>query len=369
MTTRDDDDFDPQDEAPTSDDSLTPDDAMLLDRYLAGETSPEEDETVRRRFGDELRPRVLEALAAREAAKPVDTNAAWRAVQARTGLGTARDSVRQAVNEPERGAPVRDIRSARKQRIWQSTGFRIAASLLVLASAGALIQRQVSSRSQSPNEIVAQTATGERREVLLPDGTRVTLAPKSRLAYAATFATGQRDVQLSGEAFFTVTHDAKHPFAVHTAGATARDLGTEFGVRARASEPVNVYVASGRVLVSPPAVATGPELIAGDVARVDAGARADQIVVTHNASMSDYLAWRDGRIVATSRPATEVLDELGRWYDATFSIPDSALASRSVSVDLRVGNGVSLESVLDALMLTLDAQYTRNGQTITVGPR
>ncbi len=204
---------------------------------------------------------------------------------------------------------------------------------------------------------------------MLPDGTRVTLAPKSRLAYASTFATGQRDVQLTGEAFFTVTHDAKHPFVVHTAGATARDLGTEFGVRARAGQSVNVYVASGRVLVAPPAHVSGPVLLAGDLARIDLGAAPEQIVVTHNVSIGDYLAWRDGRIVATSRPAAEVLDELGRWYDASFSTPDSALASRSVSVDLRVGNGVSLESVLDALMLTLDARYERNGQTITVSLR
>jgi ferric-dicitrate binding protein FerR (iron transport regulator) len=101
----------------------------------------------------------------------------------------------------------------------------------------------------------------------------------------------------------------------------------------------------------------------------DASMRASRDVVTHNVSMNDYLAWRDGRIVATSRPAAEVLDELGRWYDARFSIPDSTLASRSVSVDLRVGSGVSLESVLDALMLTLDASYARNGATITVSPR
>jgi ferric-dicitrate binding protein FerR (iron transport regulator) len=354
MPIHNDDDLDPEDAGPTSADDMTADDATLLDRYLSGESSPDEDEIVRSRFGDDLRPRIVAAFAATEPSAPVDSAVAWRNVKARaSGASTA---------------SLRDIGVARKQRIWQSTGFRIAASLLLLAGAGA-VARQLSTIRQASYDHVAQTVTGERREVVLPDGSRVTLAPKSRLAYAATFATGPRDVQLTGEAFFTVTHDAKHPFVVHTSGATARDLGTEFGVRARAGQSVNVYVASGRVLVAPPAAASGPVLRAGDLARVDVGAGPEQIVVTHNVAIGDYLAWRDGRVVATSRPAAEVLDELGRWYDARFSTPNSALASRSVSVDLRVGNGVSLESVLDALMLTLDARYERNGQTITVSPR
>jgi Fe2+-dicitrate sensor, membrane component len=352
MTIHNDDDFDPEDAGPASADDLTASDAALLDRYLAGESSPEENEMVRQRFGDDLRPRILAAFAATEPARAVDTTAAWRTVQARTS-----------------GASVRDIGSVRRQSVWQSTGFRIAASLLLLAGAGAVVRQLSTNWKQRSNELVAQTATGERREVVLLDGTRVTLAPKSRLAFRATFATGQRDVQLTGEAFFTVTHDAKHPFVVHTGGATARDLGTEFGVRARTGQPVSVYVASGRVLVAPPAGTSGPVLLAGDLARVDAGAAPEQIVVTHNASIGDYLAWRDGRIVATSRSAAEVFDELGRWYDASFSIADPTLASRSVTVDLRVGNGVSIESVLDALMLTLDARYVRNGQTFTVSPR
>jgi ferric-dicitrate binding protein FerR (iron transport regulator) len=352
MTIHDDDDFDAEDAGPTPDDGLTAADAALLDRYLAGETSAEEDADVRRRFGDDLRPRILAAFATTEPATPVDATAAWHRVQAHTS-----------------GATVRDIGSARRRSVWQSTGFRIAASLLLLAGAGA-VARQLSTnwRPQS-NERVVQTATGERREVTLPDSTRVTMAPKSRLTYPATFAAGQRDVQLTGEAFFSVAHDARHPFVVHTTGATARVLGTEFGVRARAGRPVNVYVASGRVLVAPPHDTTGPVLLAGDLGRVDAGSARSQVVVTHPASMDDYLAWRDGRIVATSRPASEVFDELGRWYDASFSISDPTLASRSVSVDLRIGNGVSIESVLDALMLTLDARYVRNGQTFTVSPR
>lgn len=327
-------------------------DAALLGRYLAAESSPEEDEVVRRRFGDDLRPRILAAFAATEDSTPVDTVAAWRALRART----SRESVHLAS-------------AGRKQRVWRSTGFRIAASLVLVAGVGTAVRQLSSYRQQQLNERVVQTATGERRDVLLPDRTLVTLAPKSRLTYPATFAAGQRDVQLTGEAFFSVAHDSTRPFTVRTAGATARVIGTEFGVRARTGQPVDVYVASGRVRVAPPNDSAGPVLSAGDLGRVGVGVGRGQVAVTHSASIGDFLAWREGRIVATARPAAEVFDELGRWFDATFTIADPALAARSVSVDLRVGNGVSLESVLDALMLTLDARYMRAGKGITVSAR
>src|SRR5206468_9531820 len=57
-----------------------------------------------------------------------------------------------------------------------------------------------------------------------------------------------RDVYLDGEAFFEVAHDARRPFAVHTARAVARDLGTRFNVRAyRDAADVVVAVAEGAV--------------------------------------------------------------------------------------------------------------------------
>ncbi len=131
MPIHNDDDFDPEDEGPVSAGDMTADDAALLDRYLAGESSPEEDEMVRRRFGDDLRPRILAAFAATEPSAPVDSAAAWKTVKARAaGASTA---------------SVRDISPARKQRVWQSTGFRIAASLLLLAGAGAVCASAVHS--------------------------------------------------------------------------------------------------------------------------------------------------------------------------------------------------------------------------------
>jgi transmembrane sensor len=324
----------------------------LLDRHLAGETSQAEDELVARRYGDDLRGRVASGLAD-EDRRDVDSAAAWSAV---------RDRIRA---EPMRVA----VRAGHR---WASyvVPLRIAAGLMLLAGGATLATRlsRRTERSPSPSATVtAVTGTGERRELLLPDGTHATLAPRSRLEYATSFGSGPRDVRLSGEAFFSVAHDSMRPFTVHTTGATARVLGTEFGVRAPAGAPVDVYVASGRVRVQPAGEVPGPVLGAGDIGRVSVSR--SSVDVTHGNSLAEYLAWRDGRIVANAQPVGEVLSRLGSWFDVHFVVADQALASRPVSVDLRVGGGASVESALDALALVLDARWSRDGRTVTLRSR
>jgi ferric-dicitrate binding protein FerR (iron transport regulator) len=67
-------------------------------------------------------------------------------------------------------------------------------------------------------------------KVTLPDGTQVTLNGGSMLAYPAAFGA-ERQVYLSGEGFFDVTKDEKHPFAVKSKNLSVRVLGTRFAFR------------------------------------------------------------------------------------------------------------------------------------------
>src|SRR4029078_6001494 len=91
------------------------------------------------------------------------------------------------------------------------------------------------------------TANGQRDSVRLDDGTRVVLAPESRLTVAMGYGDKVREVELTGEAYFDVHHDAARPFVVHAGGADIRDLGTTFTVRSTADQGVRVAVTSGSV--------------------------------------------------------------------------------------------------------------------------
>ncbi len=106
-------------------------------------------------------------------------------------------------------------------------------------------------------DLVQYRNDGQKANILvLHDGSTVTLQPKSVLYYPESFSGDQREVHLSGEAFFKVVKDPKKPFFVKTNALTTQVLGTSFNVRAYKSEKnILVSVRSGKV-----SVFTNPEI-------------------------------------------------------------------------------------------------------------
>src|SRR5688572_21604466 len=93
-----------------------------------------------------------------------------------------------------------------------------------------------------------ETAVSEQRDVLLADGSRVTL--NTDTALTVRYATSSRRVELErGEAIFAVKHDAARPFEVAARQTVTRALGTEFNVDRR-SDRIRVSVIEGVVRVS-----------------------------------------------------------------------------------------------------------------------
>ena len=145
--------------------------------------------------------------------------------------------------------------------------------------------------------------------------------------------------------------------------ATAEDLGTEFVVRAYpGSDSVQVLVTSGRV-----ALAARRDLRAvldsGQLGVIAGGAAP---VVTREADLTRYLAWRDGRIVFRNVTLSAVATELGRWYDASFVVGDSAIADKHLSVELSAAD--SLDEVLRVVSLSVGVRYEHRGREVVFVP-
>lgn len=99
----------------------------------------------------------------------------------------------------------------------------------------------------APTQVSMSTTPGQREHVTLPDGSQVWLNERSKITYAEDFEQ-QRNVQLTGEAFFDVAADDTKPFTVTTSELTITVTGTSFNVRAMAEEEretVSLY--TGRV--------------------------------------------------------------------------------------------------------------------------
>ncbi len=77
---------------------------------------------------------------------------------------------------------------------------------------------------------------GSKSTIKLPDGSVVWLNAGSKLVYANNFDQKDRNVYLTGEAYFSVVSNKEKPFKVHTSDLIVRALGTKFNVKAYPEE-------------------------------------------------------------------------------------------------------------------------------------
>jgi len=92
--------------------------------------------------------------------------------------------------------------------------------------------------------------TGKTRKIVLPDGSSALLSDHTHIRLAGGFNKERRELDLDGEAFFTVNADAGKPFVIHTRNLLIQVLGTRFRVDAykkNAGEEVDLF--SGRLKV------------------------------------------------------------------------------------------------------------------------
>ena len=341
-----------------------------LARYVSGECSPEESRAIQSWLGQRPeRARLiaalqqsLEGLAADESG--IDVDGALERVHARmAGPAASRPLVAPA--RPRLHLTSESVPRARANR-WH-----IAAPLVAsLAAAAAIVMAVIGIRGthrSAPGEnqgsVAAATYTtpvGRRDSVRLADGTKVVLGPSSRLDVAAGYGGATRTVELRGEGYFDVVHDASRPFTVHAGTTTIVDVGTSFTVRDDVAGRVRVAVTTGSVRVSRVTDDSGVVLAAGDIATLGDSAVA---VVARGAVTGDDTAFTRGRLVFRDAPLAEVVVELRRWYGVELRVTDGAQMRRRLTATFE---GESKEQVMSIIGAALGARVERRGDTVFV---
>ena len=171
------------------------------------------------------------------------------------------------------------------------------------------------------------TATAETREVVLGDGSRLTLAPQSSVN--VTVDGAQRQVTLiQGEVFFDVVHDAQKPFEVRSDDDVVRVLGTAFDV-ARSHNGLAVEVRDGSVGVN-----KQYRLSAGQRLWID---RQQGTAMQSSVAPTEVAGWINGTQFFENVSVAQVVEQLERYQRGWIVINDPALASKRVTglYDLR----------------------------------
>jgi transmembrane sensor len=235
-----------------------------------------------------------------------------------------------------------------------------AAAAAGLVAAGAVALRN---RPEASAPITIVTTPGQRTSTTLPDGSRIIAAPASRISFIATGTS--REIQLEGMASFVVVHDASRPFIVRAGDAVTTDVGTEFVVRAYPGDTaVEVAVTSGAVALGAASLASAEPLWlgAGDVGIVRRGsapARSDR-------DMGPRVAWLGGQLALDNADVASALRDVGRWFGLDVRAAPGAFAGRRLTA---VYPDPTLDGVLDALALTLDARVVRTSGAVTLYPQ
>jgi len=129
------------------------------------------------------------------------------------------------------------------------------------------------------------------------------------------FGSGKREVEITGEAYFEVQHDAKRPFQVKTGRAVIEDIGTAFDVESYADEPVQtttLVLGSVRVTGSGEGH-TSSVLRPKEQWRLNA--HTGEPRVSKDADIDKILAWKNNQFRFDGDDIQTVMRQLARWYD------------------------------------------------------
>ena len=164
------------------------------------------------------------------------------------------------------------------------------------------------------------TATGEQRQIVLADGSKILLNTDS--AVAVDVKNTVRKVRLlRGEAFFEVAHAPQRPFWVEAGVARARVTGTAFSV-GRDDDKVTIAVAQGRV-------ETSTEGNPGRITPLTAGESAryqdQQLAGVQHIDVQKALAWRQGQLVFVQATLADVVAQINRYRPGLMLITDEQL--------------------------------------------
>ncbi|SDL15977.1 FecR family protein [Pedobacter sp. ok626] len=212
--------------------------------------------------------------------------------------------------------------------------------------------------------LVATTPKGGTYKFMLPDGTAVWLNAATTLRFPSSFkglSDGQnRNVELTGEAYFEVAKDKSHPFIIKTKLQEVKVLGTQFNV--------NSY---------PDDDDTKTTLLEGSVRILSSDRKDDvllrpnqqSIVTTSNIRVKtvdpeDIISWKTGDFSFSGEPLGSIMKKIARWYNVDVVYVDKTLAGKLFGGT--ISRYEKIAEVLHLLEVTGEVKFKINGRTVTV---
>jgi transmembrane sensor len=204
------------------------------------------------------------------------------------------------------------------------------------------------------------TPRGGQYQVVLEDGTRVWLNAASSIRFPQAFTGLTREVELSGEAYFEVAKNKAKPFIVQANGTKVQVFGTHFNINAYTdNDDVTTTLLEGSVRMSSGSsavmLAPGQQ---GDAAKNGAAIKVGR------ADIQQAMAWKNGLFIFHDQNITEVMKQVGRWYDVDVEYRDNEVKNNEFGGT--ISKYKSINELLDVMVLTRSIHYKLEGRRVII---
>jgi transmembrane sensor len=199
------------------------------------------------------------------------------------------------------------------------------------------------------SEIIAPR--GQKSKVILGDGTIAWLNSGTTIKYSSSYNKKNREVELTGEAYFDVADNRKLPFEVSASGLKVRALGTHFDFMAYPEdETFSVTLVEGKVQINTPDNKK-IDLLPNQKAIYN---KSDNKLIIEKVDPVFSISWKDNVLKFDNESLPDILAHLERWYDVKFYYPEDVLNSQRFTLTIKTE---SLREVLELIRISTPIKF------------
>ena len=197
---------------------------------------------------------------------------------------------------------------------------------------------------------------GKRFKLTLSDGTIVHLNSGSLFTYPVSFIEGMdREVHVSGEAFFDVYSDSLNSFKVYSTGSSAEVFGTKFNFKNYEEDNFSEIILTEGSLGVKNTIDKSEVVIIkpGDMAKVDYSLGKIELSKVNTVL---YTSWVDGRIIFRNENINNMITKLERVYDVIIINNNIELNKMFINATF-LTEKETIQDVLDYLVKIYNVDY------------
>lgn len=328
--------------------------------YLSGETSPEESLAIENwiKASDanrEIYDQCVQLFNASieveepeeidlETAQKFDVDQAWM-------------KVAQKISIPVSTAKVVEMPLQEEAEPLQKTTYpwlKIAAALVVATFLGLFYYYL-----QQPDRVMI-SGVGETEEVFLADGSTIVLQGASTITYYTDFNENNRNIELSGKAYFDVKDNELLPFIITTQYGQVTVIGTSFVVEETPSEVI-VEVDRGKVRLA-------SKDNSANFIFLERNQRGWLYIDNNQLEIEDlesinHLFWANRKLTYRSTPLVDVFKEIEEFYGREIVYDEEIISNCRISA---IYVDQSFEAIINNISISLDFDYSINGNQVEI---